>query len=521
MVLQIIMKLSVALIIHELSNFPDPPAVIYDKPADENDRIDKVRLYTKEQFRDDVIYISSNEKISERNRPKHIFVSGLPKTTPVSGVVYFALSLTELFNKIDDLFDSYRAIESRLNAAMARNDSLRSILSICSDFFCGPVALFDGHLRLIEASGNVADENVPDFIKSMANARFIDQSIMSAFKKHSINKRITVQRQPIFIRLNEVPATCFICGIFDGSKYISGLFVFEVSTALHESQCVIVDQITEIIDNHLFRDAMHSGSKSLPVSRMVNAVWEVIDGKIISDDIMQDYLHEINWQTGDTYFFLMVQAVSDKKNNGLSFYTYASIQKYFPGSLAVENDDFALILVNTVCARYNVDDAVELARLHVGKSHDKVVVSRRFSDFRFLHEHYTAVCESMKIAEIIDSDKDFYYYDDYAFPLMLKLCGSVFDLRIFCLYEAIVLYEYDKLHGRNFFRSLYLYLLNNRSLAVSAKILDVHPNTLLYRIGRARDILGLDIDDAKTCEALLRSYEILRIRKLIIDTDVK
>ena len=44
-------------------------------------------------------------------------------------------------------------------------------------------------------------------------------------------------------------------------------------------------------------------------------------------------------------------------------------------------------------------------------------------------------------------------------------------------------------------RTLYHYLLNGRSIALTAESLHVHRNTLIYRLGKLSELLGEDIKE--------------------------
>ncbi len=70
--------------------------------------------------------------------------------------------------------------------------------------------------------------------------------------------------------------------------------------------------------------------------------------------------------------------------------------------------------------------------------------------------------------------------------------------------------EYDEKHGGELFETLYQFLRHERSLIDSAKSLNIHRNSLIYRIEKIRQMTELDLDDPDIREYLLFSYRILR-----------
>lgn len=57
---------------------------------------------------------------------------------------------------------------------------------------------------------------------------------------------------------------------------------------------------------------------------------------------------------------------------------------------------------------------------------------------------------------------------------------------------------YDGLHGGNLFRTLEAFLDHYGHRKQAATRLNIHPNTLDYRIGKIRELTGLDLDDPNT-----------------------
>jgi DNA-binding PucR family transcriptional regulator len=78
-----------------------------------------------------------------------------------------------------------------------------------------------------------------------------------------------------------------------------------------------------------------------------------------------------------------------------------------------------------------------------------------------------------------------------------------------CHREAIKLHNYDKVNGNSYFYCLYVYLLNERSLLATSKILSIHRSTLIYRLNKISEIIHVDLDDTDTRMHLVYSYDIL------------
>lgn len=67
------------------------------------------------------------------------------------------------------------------------------------------------------------------------------------------------------------------------------------------------------------------------------------------------------------------------------------------------------------------------------------------------------------------------------------------------------MYEDDKLKGTEFYRSLKEYLLLRNNVSMTAKKLFIHRNTMIYRLAKVAEILGVDINEPFIANNLLVS----------------
>jgi DNA-binding PucR family transcriptional regulator len=92
---------------------------------------------------------------------------------------------------------------------------------------------------------------------------------------------------------------------------------------------------------------------------------------------------------------------------------------------------------------------------------------------------------------------------------MFEVCQPNTKVMKFCHSSIIKLAEYDREHSGELVDTLKHYLFRNRNIAEAAAHIHIHRNTMSYRIGKIRELLEVDIDDAKTSFGLMLSFYIL------------
>jgi len=71
--------------------------------------------------------------------------------------------------------------------------------------------------------------------------------------------------------------------------------------------------------------------------------------------------------------------------------------------------------------------------------------------------------------------------------------------------------EYDKQHNMNNYDVLYKYLVYERHAAMTAEATSMSRSNLVYRIGRIKEMLGVDFDDYHIRMKLIITYEMMKV----------
>ena len=100
-------------------------------------------------------------------------------------------------------------------------------------------------------------------------------------------------------------------------------------------------------------------------------------------------------------------------------------------------------------------------------------------------------------------------YCDYTYMHMLELAGRRTDLFSLCHPALLSLLKYDEDHSSELLETLFCYLQVAGSTARAAELLNLHKNTMLYRLSRIRKQLGMDLTSGEDLFMLQTSFRIL------------
>ncbi len=111
------------------------------------------------------------------------------------------------------------------------------------------------------------------------------------------------------------------------------------------------------------------------------------------------------------------------------------------------------------------------------------------------------------------------FYEDVApDPMFLYLSASI-PVDAFVHPVLFEIYQYDELHGTQYFKTLEMYSLSMHDKDYTASQLCIHRNTLLYRLNRICEIFGLAYEEPKTALYILNSFQLWKIHIQILEKE--
>ena len=100
-------------------------------------------------------------------------------------------------------------------------------------------------------------------------------------------------------------------------------------------------------------------------------------------------------------------------------------------------------------------------------------------------------------------------YDYLSYVKLLERTNQTDDLLDICPPTLVALMEHDRIHDSDLMNTLFGYLQNGQSTARASAQLSLHKNTLLYRLGTIRKILGCDLSSGEDVFQMQVGFRVL------------
>lgn len=147
-------------------------------------------------------------------------------------------------------------------------------------------------------------------------------------------------------------------------------------------------------------------------------------------------------------------------------------------------------------------------QLFAEQTNTKVAMSPVFTDINDFRKNYELAKRALFLGNHYAEEDHFYRYVDFKFPDFLYECCEKIDVASYYHPAVLILEEYDEKNQAELGKTLYCYLSSDRSLNLTSKKLNIHKNTVTYRIHQIRELTGIDFTKDNELFFVLLCYKL-------------
>ncbi len=413
-------------------------------------------------------------------------------------------------NRFLDIQDEIIENRHRLLDAYIADNSLPAILNHTSRIIKNPVMVLDNSFRLIAYSSERKGTDLV-WAESIRNG-YCSFEYISQFNKLSEIEEIRKGDSPVMAGCLMSPMRRCIASLYSDKKPVGYLLSIEEESPFNTAKVEMIDLASKLVAREVVRTLEMAGLN--PYRSSWNAVVNAIEGVPRSEQILREYLRSEGLHTGSVYYVILFSLDSYILKDGENIPLIGLFRKLFPRSAFSHYKNDVLIIVDEP----DGDEALEaLLRSNEEEFRAKgirIAVSDGFRDFTGFGRYYKQAKHAQEIMERLEQDKIYCMYDSIRVCDML-LNGTLSEkVPVFLRDKELALYEYDQENGTEYFLTLYSYLRHSRRLEDVSKELNIHKNTVTYRINRVKEMFDLDLANANIRVGLYLAYHVLRLRSL-------
>jgi hypothetical protein len=406
--------------------------------------------------------------------------------------------------ELDELFRSTRSfpgIAQRMVETLQGTNLLRDYLNIAADELENPCAVFDSTSRCIESSSNPLSGG------AVWNAATTNE--LSGVSEH--DRKWLIEGFPALASAYPYPE--IVCGgpgegraaIMGLDARQSGQFIFavqEYDTALGRDKLPLMWYIGNFLTYYLHSHQRRSYGDSI---------------HIVLEDIAygtERDPHRIARRIGNTGYEIEAGSRVVAFRNFLTVLSRSQLDVVRDevstrlGTPTIVSGDEVITLVGR-----GKDDAIRQLVSPKGRlSWRRDIccgVSYPFDSGAQLLKAFTQAEEALTWGDRFEPARRVHEFRRIVFCSMVNNLKEGYNPYDFCDPRALSILEYDKHNGTHLAITLYAYLKEFEQTIKVAAFLGIHPNSVLYRLKKARELFGLDFDDSFDLYMIELTFDIL------------
>lgn len=379
--------------------------------------------------------------------------------------------------------------------------NLEELADIISETLHCPITIEDATHKLLSYSTHHGSTDAAR--TSTIIQRRVPERVINHLWKEGIIPSLLASCEPVYIHsINEIGlGNRLAVSIWHKDEVLGFIWALEMDKSFEKEDIQLLKQAAEAAKNLFMKRKMKNSKNE---ERHQEFLWKLLTSHYHSNERIVEKFHTLHLAPPSLYaivIFQFSQEITDVIESKIN-YLLNTIQK--SKVLLYTIDQQKLIFLSTL-----KENDHPLQTLHkfsdefISKMKERYGIESIIQGFSGLRSDYTKVEKSYTEALTVLSMKKFFSsevshihsYQNLGFYRYLDVLLENKKQHEYENYSLKKLNEYDKKYNNNLVETLDIYLNKDCNVHCAAKSLNIHPNTLSYRIKRISEIGEIDLKD--------------------------
>ena len=481
----------------------------------------KILEYNMFEYAEDTLYIISSEFLESTDRlciPVNILlVDGNPGEAPPQEFKKFvinaiavtsALSVVELRKRIDGIIQSGitdDAYFSKMLFNLAYTGGFQNIADTAYTMLGNPISAYDLSLRSLAYSKN-QNPISEAFLKYTQDETLIEKRTMRFFEVNYLEK-IRRHGGPVLIE------TAVSTRLIIAPVYVNGVFwgfvdVMEAYVTFDETDLILIGEICKVISIEMKKDDFFKNSREIMHEHFLI---ELLERSTHSQEYVEARLRALDLKIEKDLYIVTIESKDQMARFEQMTQHMKGMRSFMKIILStVYRDKIVLLMHNDSRSGSAIQEKdIENFSNYLQSCCLIAGVSNRFNNPRHIKKHYQQALIALESALSLKNPGQIFHYQQLCIYHLIALSNLSSDVLDYVHPSMLLLIRYDQDNKTEFMKTLYHYLTNLKALLRTKDELYIHRNTLVYRIKKIEEIMGVDLNDGETFFQLYFSLKAL------------
>lgn len=400
----------------------------------------------------------------------------------------------------------------RLLESLAQGSGLQRIVEIGHEMLGNPFSITDMSNKSLAITNNAKLNDDPIWTE-LVTTGYSSFNSWSFYVSNKLVEMVDTNDTPFFWTDTYSKYPRIMGKIKIGHKQIACIAVCAHERPFKESDLELSSLLCKAISIELQKNEFIHYSRGLMHESFTE---DLLEGKITDDKVISDRIKTLNLKYKKNLFVLTIDISNFTRTQNSLTYMRNEFEKKINNSKAVVHAEKIVMIISCDNDKLFLKTEVESLKDFLKTSNMYAGISRRFNSLVEVQAHYLQSLDALKLGMRISKEAVLFKYEDYAIYHFTDICSSAGNLKENCHPALLKLIDYDRENNSNYTRSLYTYIISSKNMTESASTLDIHRNTMQYRIGKIELIMDVDLNNSDILLHLHLSFKILEFLKITL-----
>lgn len=484
-----------------------------------------IRILTPKQrhFKESVLYLTSTGLLPDADIASvfTLFCYGdEPDFSPYQEskftIVYFGagVSQAELFNVTLENLTELQQITTGmhiLSNALFSGNGLQHLIDTASQIFGNPIYVVDLQNKYLAMSAGIIPDN--DFFREESASGYISETGIRSIRANRLDEKIRSSDTAYYYVNELVQKGMLVDAVHIQNVEVGHVMMLESEHTFREFDPDFFHRFCSLVSMELQKDSAYTRNKGVMYSYFLADLLKN-PGKNVSD--IKERLKILGYRLKETFYIVAIPPVSHSFSDLKLEVILEYLKRIFGGSIYSIYEDAIVFLISRAMDQNLSEYEISQLSEYLSANRLKAGISNFYQDLEDTPRFYHQAIDSVHLGLKLKDPDPIYYYSDYYLYQMLELYEKE-DAQIrFLIHPGLMkLYYYDREKNTDFMNTLREYLTRPGQPAKIAENLHIHKNTLLYRMGKIKEITDCEFIEGEDFMNFNLSVRIMRYLGMI------
>lgn len=238
---------------------------------------------------------------------------------------------------------------------------------------------------------------------------------------------------------------------------------------------------------------------------------DLLSGKVNNQSVLNDRLKTAGWVLNENFYVFCVGGGNPTQSDLAVL--RKSLSGLIPNSKSVHYEGCLVYIINHNFTYAISPDHLEKIKIFLEENNLYGGLSYPFKNLLEVSQYYGQAVRTIELISKYNPQLVYATYERCTLLHSIDLTASKTDITNLCHPSLLKLIDHDFRKNTEYTKTLYAFLHNTNDYVKTAKELNIHRNSMDYRVKRIEEILELDLTDALSVWHLYISFEILKYLK--------